>query len=136
MKRDKKCFMILLSLWVSFMCVTSLFAQSPRGGGIPRDALPESLKGLDIKDYFISSTQKKVGVIHALSGTVVVRHRGTGEVYFGREGDTIFENDALNTLSGSRCRVRFLDEDVVTMAADTEFAAGKIYIVALVLDIY
>jgi hypothetical protein len=77
---------------------------------------------LEIKDYFAPTDLKQVGVIHALIGNMVVIHRDTKEAYFGRAGDTIYENDSLNTLADSRCRIKFFDEDVVTMAAETEFS--------------
>ena len=86
---------------------------------MPVEALPEELKRLDIKDYFIPASLKRAGIIHALSGQVVVIHRSTREAYFGREGDIIYENDSLNTLANSRCRIKFLTEDVTTMASET-----------------
>jgi hypothetical protein len=107
------------------MTVPDLGAQVGRGGAVPDQALPGGLKGLEIKDYFVPSSLKEVGVIHALSGTVVVIHRATKEAYFGRPGDVVFENDALNTLPDSRCRIRFFNEDVVTMAQDTEFGVDE-----------
>ncbi|MCP4669439.1 MAG: FecR domain-containing protein [Deltaproteobacteria bacterium] len=97
----------------------NLHAQTTRGGGVPPESLPESLKTFDIKDYFVSSSFKKAGVIHALTGHVVVVHKATGEAYFGGKGDRIFENDSLNTLADSRCRITLLTKDVVTMAPDT-----------------
>ena len=56
---------------------------------------------------------------------MVVIHRAAKGAYFGREGDTIYEDDSLNTLADSRCRVKFFDEDVVTMAAETEFSVDS-----------
>ena len=113
------CFVMLLSL---ILIGPNIYAQSNRGASVPVDALPETFKEMEIKDYFIPTTQKKSGVIHALAGHVVVIHRATKDAYFGSPGDTLYENDSLNTLAKSRCRIRFFDEDVVTMAADTQFA--------------
>jgi len=101
---------------------TNLYAQADRGAGVPAEVLPEELKGLEIKDQFVSTSLKGVGVIHALNGNMVVVHKATKEAYFGMAGDTIYEDDSLNTLADSRCRVKFFDEDVVTMAAETEFS--------------
>ncbi|MGD2124882.1 MAG: FecR family protein [Desulfobacteraceae bacterium] len=113
-------FPVLLIVFPLF--VTSLPAQVDRGAAVPGGVLPRSLRGLEIKDYFVPSSSKKVGVIQALRGHVVVIHLGTMETYFGRPGDTIYEKDSLNTLAGSRCRIRFFDEDLVNMGEDTEFS--------------
>ncbi|MBW1765639.1 MAG: FecR domain-containing protein [Deltaproteobacteria bacterium] len=104
---------------------TNSYAEVDRGAGVPVETLPKELTGLEIKDYFAPTDLKKVGVIHALSGNMVVIHRDTKEAYFGRAGDTIYENDSLNTLADSRCRIKFFDEDVVTMAAETEFSVDS-----------
>ena len=100
-------------------------AQVGRGTGVPVEALPKELKGLDIKDYSVPTSFKKVGVIHALGGMVVVIHRDTREAYFGKEGDYVHENDSLNTLTDSQCRIKFFNDDIVTMAANTEFGVER-----------
>jgi hypothetical protein len=117
----------LLSFLILFHLATAsgLGAQVNRGAAVPEQALPGGLKGMEIKDYFMPSSRNRVGVIHALSGTVVVIHRATKEAYFGRPGDAVFENDALNTLPDSRCRIRFFNSDVVTMAQETEFGVDE-----------
>lgn len=100
-------------------------AQVDRGAGVPFETLPDELRGLDIQNDFVPSSARKVGVIHALKGNVVVVHRATGEAYFGREGDGVYENDSLTTLPDSTCRIRFFNEDVVTMAANTAFSVDS-----------
>jgi len=124
MKRSKMrisgCGIVMLALLL--LLAPNLFAQPDRGAGVSKDTLPEALKGLDIKDRFISSSFKKAGVIHALVGHVVVIHKANGEAYFGKKGDYICENDSLNTLAKSKCRVRLLNDDVLNMAPDTEFS--------------
>jgi hypothetical protein len=113
---------LVLALTLLSFAASNLFGQVDRGAGVPPKDLPKDLQGLDIKDRFLPSTMKKVGVLHALTGHVVVTHRLTKASYFGREGDIIYENDSLTTLQRSRCRIRLLDDDVITMAADTQFA--------------
>ncbi len=103
------------------LLISPLEAQDNRGGGVPPEVLSVSFKSLDIKDYFIASSSPKVGVIQALKGHVVIIHRGTGVAFFGREGDIVYENDAVNTLEDSRCQIKFSNDDVVKLAADTEF---------------
>ncbi len=97
----------------------TLLAQANRGVAVPVKDLPDELKNLDIKDHFMPSTLKRVGVIHALNGRVVVIHRISKQAYFGMAGDAIYENDAITTLRNSKCRIRFADEDVVTLASQT-----------------
>ena len=116
------CSVLLLAM---FFAGAKVHAQVDRGAGVPFEILPEELKGLDIQNDFVPSSARKVGVIHALRGNVVVVHRTTGEAYFGREGDRVYENDSLTTLLDSSCRIRFFNEDVVTMAAKTAFSVDS-----------
>ncbi len=108
------------------LTVSGVAAQTSRGADVASDALPKELSQMDIKDYFLPSSLKKVGVIHALNGNVVIIHKKTKQAYFGRPGDSVYENDSLNTLAGSRCRLKFIDEDVITMASNTEFSIDKV----------
>ena len=102
------------------------YSREVRGEGVSREDLPEALRGLDIADRFLPEKGfKKSARINALKGNVVVIHRASGVAYFGEEGDIIYENDMLETLAGSRCRLRFLNEDVVTMAAGTRFGVDE-----------
>ncbi|HUV50551.1 MAG TPA: FecR family protein [Anaerolineae bacterium] len=115
------CFLILCFA----LTAMDLGARVNRGAAVPDQDLPGALKGMEIKDSFIPSSNKLVGVIHDLNGTVVVIHRATREAYFGRSGDAVFENDGLSTLADSRCRIRFSNDDVVTMAQDSRFAVEE-----------
>jgi len=110
--------LFLMLVWVA----GPVSAQEDRGMGVAADALPQDLQGEDIKDYFVPSNAREAGVLHGLNGHVVVVHRASGAAYFGKPGDKIFENDELNTLGDSRCRIRFYSDDVVNMAPDTRFA--------------
>ncbi|MFC1824869.1 FecR domain-containing protein [Thermodesulfobacteriota bacterium] len=117
---------LILVLALMFMLqVSPAQAQSIRGAGVSPESLPKELEGLDIKDRFIATNLKRVGVIHALNGHVVVIHRATKAAYFGSEGDTVYENDSLNSLAESRCRIKFINDDVVTMGPDTQFAVEE-----------
>lgn len=89
--------------------------------------MPEALKSFEIKDYFVPSESRQAGVIHGLDGHVVVIHKASGQAYFGVERDPIHENDTLVTLADSRCRLRFLSEDLVTMASDAHFTVESSY---------
>jgi hypothetical protein len=100
----------------------NLHAQTARGASVPAKALPDFLKKLDIKDHFVPSSSKKAGTIYALKGHVVIVHKGTAKGYFGVKGDTIYENDSLNTLANSRCRIKLFTGDVVTLGPDTELS--------------
>jgi hypothetical protein len=88
----------------------------------PPDRLPEELRGLSPSDYFIPSSQKKVGVIHRLEGYVVIVHGAGKQAYFGMQGDPVYEKDTLVTLAQSVCSIQLLDGDTVTVASGTEFS--------------
>jgi len=100
-------------------------AQTNRGLAVPPEKLPRSLSEISPMDYFVPSSEKKVGVVHAMEGTVVVIHGRSKEAYFAAAGDPVFEKDSLSTLADSKCRVRFVDEDIVTMAPETEFSVDS-----------
>lgn len=111
--------LLTAAIWV--LPVPSL-AATGRGAGIPPDVLPKALMGLDIKDYFIPSEFKGAGVIQASRGHVVVVHKATRQAYFAMEGDRIFVNDDVHTLTQSRCRIRLLSGDVISMAPESNFS--------------
>jgi hypothetical protein len=125
----KRKVIIILSISILFtlaLAVPHVLSQVKRGAAVPIDQVPEKLKKLDIKDYFIPSDFNRVGIIHAIRGTVVVIHKATGKAYFGMEGDYIHENDVLETLAKSRCRVRLYNEDVISMAPDSNLAVDEV----------
>ena len=94
-------------------------AALDRGNTVPANMLPVELQDLDIKDYFISSDAKEVGVIQTMTGHLVMRHGDSGQAYFAVPGDKIFEKDVMLTLKESRCRVKFIDDNLMTLAEDT-----------------
>jgi hypothetical protein len=96
-------------------------AQTNRGASVPPESLSEELRTLSPQDHFIPSSRIKVGDLDRLEGTVVVVHGAGKQAYFGMQGDPVYEDDTLVTLAQSKCRIRFLGRDVVTMAADSEF---------------
>jgi len=125
----KRKIIIILSISILFtlaLAVPHVLSQVKRGAAVPIDQVPEKLKKLDIKDYFIPSDFNRVGIIHAIRGTVVVIHKATDKAYFGMEGDYIHENDVLETLAKSRCRVRLFNEDVISMAPDSNLAVDDV----------
>jgi hypothetical protein len=102
-----------------------LYAQQTRGTVLPPGGLPQELKGTAVKDYYVPSSLKKVGVIHSLEGAVAVEHKAPNEAYLGRAGAVLYEGDSLYTMAESRCRAKFFSEDVITMAADTQFSVDS-----------
>jgi hypothetical protein len=97
----------------------------PAGGDAPAvlpALLPEDMRDLRIQKEYTPSSFKMAGTIHALEGTVVVLHRATREAYLGSEGDPVHENDEFYTLPETRCRLRFTNEDVVSLAPETRFS--------------
>ncbi|MBU4286724.1 MAG: FecR family protein [Proteobacteria bacterium] len=114
-------FVALAALTLLFFGFQTAFCQVDtdlRGNTAPSEALPEDLEGLDVKDYFIAPEAEPIGLIQTVTGHVVVLHGETNEAYFAAQGDAVFQQDALFTLEESRCRVRFISEDVITMGED------------------
>ena len=114
-------------LWTFFLALGCLFLVRPdvtaqSSAAIAPDALPEDLQSLIIEDHYVPVTFPEAGVIHALDGNVVVIHRSNRKAYLGMEGDTVHENDEFYTLPESRCRLKFTNEDVVSLAPETRFS--------------
>ncbi|MBN2059373.1 MAG: FecR domain-containing protein [Deltaproteobacteria bacterium] len=85
--------------------------------------LSSEMKGITIKDGFFESPFPEAGSIQKISGTgkLLIVRRAVKEGFFGKEGDKVFENDALYTASDCRCRVVFKDHNVVMLAPDSHF---------------
>lgn len=96
-----------------------------RTAALAPDALPEDMRDLQVQDQYVPSSFKRAGVLHSLEGNVVVVHRSTREAFLGTEGDPIHENDEFYTLRDSRCRLRFTNEDVVSLAPETRFSVDE-----------
>ena len=84
------------------------------------DTLPQELENLQIKNEFIASQSKQVGLISLIkgSGKLVVIHRPKQEAYYAREGNPVYEEDSLYTLD-CRCRIEFEDKNVIFMGPET-----------------
>jgi len=100
-------------------------AASRRTAAISPELLPEDMRDLRIQEEYAPTSFKMAGTIHALEGDVVVLHRATREAYLGSEGDPVHENDEFYTLPETRCRLRFTNEDVVSLAPETRFSVDE-----------
>jgi len=112
---------VVLAVTLLFFGLQAALADtdSSRGNAVPAKAIPEELKNLDVKDYYVGSGAEPVGLIQTVTGHVVVLNRDTNEAYFAAKGDAIFQQDVFFTLEDSRCRIKFSTEDVITMGEDT-----------------
>ncbi len=121
---------LLLTLSVFSYGSQILFLQSghalERGAGIPEEALPDKLKEVEIKKSFIGSKAREVGSIQTLTGSTIVAHGDLAEAYFALPGDKIYEKDRIFTLGDTRCRLKFIDENVITMGANAEIGVEEI----------
>ena len=105
-----------------FLCAAGAAAQGTPAGLI----LPDSLKEVDIREGFVPAPGFQEGGEDRRPGRERGRDpSGDRSGLFREPGDSIFENDALETLAGSRCRLRFRNEDVVTMAANSRFGVDE-----------
>ncbi|MFO7783207.1 MAG: FecR family protein [Desulfatiglandales bacterium] len=127
MRRHPVSFLVitLVLCLVCLMAVCSPVTARQSSAAVSPDALPEDMRDLQIQENYIPASFKTVGTIHSLQGNVVVVHRADRQAYLGSEGDTIHENDEFYTLPGSRCRLRFVNEDVVSLAPETLFSVDS-----------
>lgn len=121
-------FVVLLALALLLTGFQPAFsrADTDRGNAVPGEALPVELKDLDVQDYYIAYEAEPVGLIQTVTGHVVVLHEDTDQAYFAAQGDAIFQQDILFTLEDSRCRVKFVTEDVITMGEDTRIGIEEL----------
>lgn len=93
-------------------------SQVTRGMGVAPEELPDKLKKIKIEDRFLPLDEKPSGVIHALIGHVVVVHSDRRGAYFAKAGDKVYLSDTIYTLKDGKCRVRFENEDIVSIGPD------------------
>lgn len=89
--------------------------------------LPPELENLQISNEFIPSQSMKIGLVRLIkgSGKLIVVHRPGKEAYHAREGNPVYEKDALYTLD-CRCRIEMKDKNVVFMAPETHLDVEKV----------
>lgn len=117
---------MLLSLTFPLMGEQALFCQVERGKAASQEALPDELRDVDVKDYYIVCDSKAVGTIRTMAGHVVVADSDSNEAYFAAPGDAVFEKDVIYTLEASRCRVKFFDENLITMGDNTRIVIDEL----------
>jgi hypothetical protein len=110
---------ILITVIVWGMMASGVVAAENRGHRAPAEALPKELKSVNIKDYFLPGNTKEVGVIQATLGHVVVARSDLSQAYFAANGDKLHEQDIVLTLKDSKCRLKFLNNDIATLGDDT-----------------
>lgn len=102
------------------------FAAENRGRGAPADALPKDLKNVSVKDYFLPGKAKEAGAIQTAMGHVVVARGDLSQAYFAINGDKLYEQDIVFTLKASRCRIKLLNNDVITLGAHTRITVKEV----------
>jgi len=112
----------LLIVSVFFAAFFSLLLENAKASGLPAE-----LEKLQIKDGFIPSQSKKVGLIRLIkgSGKLIVVHRPKQDAYYAREGNPVYENDSLHTLD-CRCRIEFENNNVIFMAPETHLDIDEV----------
>ena len=99
---------------------------SPRGKSAGASLLPDELKSMKVEDYFVESKTTPVGSIQSTTGHVVVVHKDTNRAYFAATGDAVYEQDLFYTLKDSRCRIKFSNEDIITMGENSKVIVDEI----------
>jgi hypothetical protein len=107
------------------MAGVSLAAEN-RGQGAPADALPKDLKNVSVKDYFLPGKTKEAGVVQTAMGHVVVARGNLSQAYFAINGDKLYEQDIVFTLKASKCRIKLLNNDVITLGANTRITVKEV----------
>jgi len=123
MYRRTRILIMVLAFFICGCLLNDVSAAQNRGREVPASALPNDLKKVVIKDYFIpSSNTREAGVIQTVMASVVVAREDLSQAYFAAAGDKLYEKDVIFTLKASRCRIKLHNEDVVTLGDNTRLA--------------
>ena len=57
---------------------------------------------------------------------MVVLHKDSGDAYYAALGDKLYQHDTIITLDNSRCRLRFINADVIAMAPKTKISIDEL----------
>jgi hypothetical protein len=117
---------IFIVFGLSLIGAQVVFCQLERGKAAPQEVLPDELRHVEVKDYYIGSDAGAVGRIQAVAGHVVVARFEESEAYFAAPGDEVFTGDVLYTLKSSRCRVLFFGQDLITLGDNTRIVIEEV----------
>ncbi|MEW6673504.1 MAG: FecR family protein, partial [Thermodesulfobacteriota bacterium] len=114
-------------LWVvAALLFPAGIAAQEKGASNEPAGLPEALKGMAVSDTFIPLFAEVVGTIQSVNGRLIVRHGDTVRAYYAAAGNPLYENDTLYTLNESRCRIKFITEDIITMGANSSISVDQL----------
>ncbi|MDX9822698.1 MAG: FecR domain-containing protein, partial [Syntrophales bacterium] len=121
--------LIALAVSLALLCcgwqVGDSFAAENRGHAAPANLLPKELKDIAVRDNFIPSTKKAAGVIQSVIAHVVVARGDLRQAYYAADGDRLFEQDVVFTLKDSKCRIKLLNDDIITMGDNSRLAVTE-----------
>jgi hypothetical protein len=112
-------FGLLFCVAAALLVPVGIAAQEP-------ESLPEELRGMTISDTFIPLFAEVAGTIQSVKGRLVVRHGDTVRAYQAVPGNQLYEGDTLYTLGESRCRVKFITDEVITMGANSRVGVNQV----------
>lgn len=128
MNNHKRIFTLIILITViacGGMAGAGLATQN-RGHGAPAEALPRELKSISVKDYFLTGTTNEAGVIQMIMGHVVVARGDLRQAYFAASGDKLHEHDIVFTLETSKCRIKLLNNDIITLGEHTRITVKEV----------
>ena len=117
---------IALTLFTGVIWTNSVLAAENRGRAVPLSALPNDLKKVTIRDYFVPGTTREAGVIQTVIANVVVARGDLSQAYYAANGDKLYEKDIIFTLRASKCRVKLHNEDIITLGDNARLAVREV----------
>lgn len=113
----------ILSGLIVLFCIGLVSAPAAPAQQTP---LPEELSGFSIRDTFAPLDAPVIGTVQSLTGRLIVRHGRGFAAYYASVGDRLYEHDVLYTLAGTRCRIRFVTADIITMAENSHISVDQL----------
>ncbi|MBN1102190.1 MAG: FecR domain-containing protein [Deltaproteobacteria bacterium] len=111
----------------AFLCLLFPFASVSHARDSAK-GLPEELRQLQIGEQFVRSDTSEVGTLTSIKGQgrMVVLHKRLNAGFYGKEKDSVFEEDALFSLKDCRARIEFKDKSVVMLAPESRLDVGEV----------
>lgn len=124
MKTSATC---LIPLVLLFWNLIGPFAPPSLAQEASKD-LPEALRRIPINEKALRSDTPEVGVVTSITGRgkTVILHKKQSAAHYGREKDSVFEEDAVFTLKDNRCRLEFKDTSVAMLSPESRLEIGEV----------
>lgn len=124
MKRLKRHRTTLVFL-ASIVCIVISVLMDPGVEGAAKCRPDAQAGGPPARKDAAASLEVRVGIVEDMGGPVVIRGSVSRACRLARAGDPVLPGQIVQTLAGSRCRLKLMGRDIVNLASDTVFQVDE-----------